>query len=139
MSTLSLLSSRGPAVVDETDENTKRWYTDPQLLLTERLKAESERSDLRPRPTQPPPAAPKSAPAQAVDVLRVRGLYDQFVRLIGPAAKLLFESELRKLQLRPSAMTERDYAALVLRLMQRIPDPNAREQFKAHALVEPWP
>lgn len=143
MSTLSLVSSRGPAVVDETDENTKRWYTDPQLLLTERLRAESERSDLRPRPAERPsarvPAAPQSVRAQAVDVQRVRGLYDQFVRLIGPAAKLLFEAELRQLQLRPSTMTERDYAALVMRLMRRIPDLNAREQFKTHALVEPWP
>lgn len=139
MSMLSSVSSRGPAVVDETDENTKRWYTDPQLLLTERLKAESERSDLRPRPSLTPPASPSSVPPQAIDVQRVRGLYEQFVRLIGPAAKLLFESELRQLQLRPSSMTERDYAALVLRLMQRIPDPNARDQFKAQALIETWP
>jgi hypothetical protein len=152
MASLSSVPSRGPAVVeargsareqsvDESDENTKRWYTDPQLLLTERLRAETERSDLRARPE--PPARPVSAPtpvvAQPVDVQRVRGLYEQFLRVIGPAAKPLFELELRHLQLRPSTMTERGYAALVQRLTLRIPDVTARENFKAQALVEPWP
>jgi hypothetical protein len=141
MASLSPVYSHGPAVVDETDENTKRWYTDPQLLLTERLRAESERSDLRPRPEAPPPPPAFANPvvAQPVDVQRVRGLYEQFLRVVGPAAKPLFELELRHLQLRPSTMTERGYAALVQRLTLRIPDANTRGSFKAQALVEPWP
>jgi hypothetical protein len=144
-------SSLEHAAADESSENTKRWQTDPQLLLTERRRAETERSDLRQRPASglsgsraEPRASTAASGARAVapqpvDVQRVRGLYEQFLRVVGPAAKLIFEHELRQLGVRPSTMTERDYAMLAQRLTLRVPDPGVRKQFKAQALIEPWP
>ena len=143
-------SSPKHVAADESSEDTKRWQTDPLLLLTERKRAETERSDLRQRPepglsgsrAEPRASAVSGArpvAPQPVELQRVRGLYEQFLRVIGPAAKLIFEHELRQLGVRPSTMTERDYAMLAQRLTLRVPDPGVRKQFKAQALIEPWP
>src|SRR5689334_15106413 len=120
------------AFMDESDEDTKRWFTDPSLLSSERRQAESERSALRLRPETD----------VRVEVSHVRDLYHLFLRVMGPAAKLVFESELRALGLRPSTMTLRQYAALAERLAVRIPVVSSRERFVREALVQPndtWP
>ncbi|UJR82831.1 Hypothetical protein I5071_48960 [Sandaracinus amylolyticus] len=146
------MSSRDPTDGDDGDEDTLRWTTDPTLLATERRRAESERSQVRMRPEEQPlltlvtwtddpaldaaieeviePPPPPSAPPTAyVHVNRVRALYERFVRVVGPAAKPVFEGELRAMGVTPSRITEPALSALIERLAARIPIPASRERF----------
>jgi hypothetical protein len=66
-----------------------------------------------------------------VDVAHVRALYDEFMRVVGPVAKAVFEAELRALRRLPSMLSERDCEFLVERLTARIPVASARARFLA--------
>lgn len=68
-----------------------------------------------------------------IEPLRVRALYDQFVYVVGPAAKTLFSLELRTLGLRPSQVSAHGFDALVEGLSSRIPLASARASFLARA------
>jgi hypothetical protein len=66
-----------------------------------------------------------------VDPTRVRALYDQYMRVMGPIAKAVFESELRAIHRLPSTLSERDCEFFVERLTARIPVTSARARFLA--------
>jgi hypothetical protein len=63
----------------------------------------------------------------------VRALYEQYMRVVGPVAKAVFETELRALRRLPSTLTERDCDFLIERLTARIPVVGARARFLALA------
>lgn len=125
----------------EEPESTRR-FSDPNLLAREKKLAENERSSPRLRsvperePSVPPPLpAPIriDAARMYVDPNRVRALYELFVYCVGPAAKPIFEVELRALGVRPSKLTARNFDALVERLSSRIPVASSRARFLAQA------
>ena len=143
--------------MDALSDDTKRWTTTTPFLEAERehaLQARAESSALRRRPPPPPsaalsgrqrvgpllPARPafteaaaQEHPAGYVDPARVRHLYDAYMRVVGPVAKAVFESELRALRRLPSTLTARDCDFLVERLTSRIPLTTARARFLAAA------
>ncbi len=84
-------------------------------------------SPAEPRASTPPPL-PRPIPTY-VDVATVRALYDEYMRVVGPVAKAVFEQELRALHRLPSTLSELDCALLVERLTARIPIAGARARF----------
>lgn len=68
-----------------------------------------------------------------VDPAVVRALYDQYMRVVGPVAKPVFEAELRALRRLPSTLTSADCELLIERLTSRIPVTSARARFLAAA------
>jgi hypothetical protein len=94
-----------------------RTMRDAQTLLRE--------SQPSTRPSMPVPVA------SYVDPMRVRALYDQYIRVMGPIAKAVFESELRAIRRLPSTLSDRDCDFLVERLTARIPVASARARFLA--------
>jgi hypothetical protein len=141
--------------MDALSDDTKRWTTNPVLLEAERQTARADTSALRRRPPPPPShgasgafavadtraaSAPRASTPRAslptpvptfVDPARVRALYDEYTRVVGPVAKAVFEAELRALRRLPSTLTERDCEFLVERLTSRIPVTSARARFLA--------
>jgi hypothetical protein len=64
-----------------------------------------------------------------VEIAKVRALYDQYMRVVGPVAKAMFEMELRAMHRLPSTLSEHDCALLIERLTARIPIASARARF----------
>lgn len=69
-----------------------------------------------------------------VDRAKVKMVYDRFANIVGPAAKTLFEADLRAMGATPSRLTSIGLMRLVTRLGRKIPVSAARDQFEQNAL-----
>ena len=104
---------------DFEDEDTCTFTVDPEVLAQERHAG--ERSSVRERSAVEASAPSTKPPVETVDVERVRALYNRFLDVVGPAAKLLFQETLRELGFTPSGMSAADLARLESRLADCIP------------------